>query len=161
MRVPLTKLFAGSSRIAGTWRSLTRAGTRSLGDLNPNLLPSMDDFTYPLGSLLRLAGWPKSRAEAHATLVSDHGARLLVIRTSALKLNQLLGEKITSMDLEVSYVCSGMQFDPAFMVDGFEEEQQQGGVVLCTTDLGMIHRGGSVVLKPKVVLMSAFDERPA
>jgi hypothetical protein len=60
-----------------------------------------------------------------------------------IRLNQALGEEITSGDLEVVWVPCGIPFDLATMDDINEHntarrrQQQTSGSVLCTTELGL------------------------
>ncbi|KAI0704711.1 hypothetical protein C8Q76DRAFT_683739 [Earliella scabrosa] len=94
------------------------------------------------------------------------------ITTTALRLRGLMGAKILSRDISLIFAPSGIPFDDATMADDNARDvadgmRRSGGLVLCTTQLGLIreerHRTENeirrvVLLKPQVTLWNAFPE---
>lgn len=88
-----------------------------------------------------------------------------MIVSTALHLNRIFGEEITSCDLGTVRVSTGSPFDPATAEDigGEVGSRKAADVVLCTTEVGLIRtardaKGAKVeetlLLKPKVALQS-------
>ncbi|KAJ6592472.1 hypothetical protein B0H19DRAFT_1245345 [Mycena capillaripes] len=91
----------------------------------------------------------------------------------ALQLRKAIGEDILSEDIEVLYVEPNNIFEGQTMEDVYavgrrmEDRSRPTGfdiqVVACTSDIGLRRRGrsgkdGMVMLRPKVVLQSDFNE---
>jgi len=90
-----------------------------------------------------------------------------------MRVNKIIGEDVTSGDLEILAVPPGTAFDPSSMEDVYNEGAltRSGGTrVLCTTDLGLrkkVRVGTTgerekqwaviILLKPKVALESVVD----
>lgn len=60
----------------------------------------------------------------------------------ALRLNQIIGEEVTSCELEVVSMPYGVAFDPKTMDDAYDDGKWHGLAsespqVLCTTELGL------------------------
>ncbi|KAH8818666.1 hypothetical protein DL96DRAFT_1820094 [Flagelloscypha sp. PMI_526] len=153
----------GPARIAGTWRSLTRARVTLADSFDFIHNGLVEQFTTVIAEVLLLAGWSKSPSLARKTLLADHKPRIADICSAALKLNKMIGEQITSVDLDIHHIAGEEMFNPSFMTDMYEEnEGDKAHVVLGTTELGMIQRerqGTSArLMLPKVVLLATFQD---
>ena len=88
------------------------------------------------------------------------------ITNLAFRLNQTIGEQVTSSDLEVMCVRGDVAFFPEDMEDIGGDYASTADRVLCTTDLGLKqgsreangNRKKVLLLKPKVALESLMNE---
>jgi hypothetical protein len=128
-----------------------------------------------LSHILVKAGCTADLPTIQEGLRSRFNDRMSVIADSTMRIHQALGEEITSADLEVIWISSGLLFDPATMEDdsgqntGGDGNDQQNDGILCTTALGLqlLVRASSKddkrsgqktnLLKPKVTLQSVTD----
>ncbi|KAH8818658.1 hypothetical protein DL96DRAFT_1684305 [Flagelloscypha sp. PMI_526] len=157
--------LTGSSRVAGSWRAITRSAVHTAATFTPEQYSVIDLFATHLAPVLRVAGWAKSANEAYDTLMTEHHDKLNVIALASFKLNKLLGEQIISTDLDLVYIRGGEPFSSESMTDGFEASDGSQ-VVLGTTDLGLVQKKWPVekgveseeiiLLKPKVALAGSF-----
>ncbi|KAH8818667.1 hypothetical protein DL96DRAFT_1749744 [Flagelloscypha sp. PMI_526] len=153
------------NRIAGTWRSLTRTHISQAAPFARVQSSLVERFTSTLAEVLDLAGWSKAPLDMRNTVLADCKLRITVICSAALKLNKMLGEQITSVDLETYHIRGGEAFDRSLMHDMFEENLgEKGCMVLGTTNLGIKQRerrGDEVIevglVQPKVVLLATFQ----
>ena len=121
------------------------------------------DALNHLNDVLVLAGCDANHTNAHIARFSE-GIRGVV--GSALKLREIVGEHITSVDLQVEIASSGKPFDPQYMENS--EPPNRGhmskGAVLCTLALGLNQVEGNpkrrktLLLKPKVMVDSLLNE---
>lgn len=98
------------------------------------------------------------------------GEKIMAVVEIALRLNRMLGEEITTADIETTWVHSQESFDSMWMEDDYGDWRGNGhGAVrvLCTTDLGLRrlvkakNENGwedTVLLKPKVALEEVGDQ---
>jgi hypothetical protein len=153
--------------IATRWRSLTRTYARKLlSDISSSLYETLlRDLSY----VLQVAGCTRDLSAIWMQLRSYR--RVFSIIRLAMQIRQAVGEGITSADLFVAWVESGILFNPAVMEGDSGEniaengKDQQIDRVLCSTALGLWRRwasnGGDEIiwkktclLKPKVTLQS-------
>lgn len=115
-----------------------------------------------------------THTELHSKITTTFAAQLNVVLSSAKRLNKAAGELVTSCDLEALYIAPDCNFNGAMMEDASGAKTPNTTPtkvperVLCTTDLGLVRaekvtatRGEwseSVLLKPKVVLVSGLQE---
>jgi hypothetical protein len=132
-------------------------------------------MAYFLDHLIRLlivAGYTEQTSREN--FVEAFGDRLSAIGKLAAQLNKVLGEDITSGDLELISVCPNTIFEPATMDDAYHADDRFGEGknladkrVASTSDVGLQRmtrgfREGKweyetiIALKPKVVLYSAL-----
>lgn len=154
--------------MTGRWCSMTRGQTRNIRN-NSWVLDVVKERVL---SILIVAGYRcssrESKADAYKRLES-----LSIIVDMALRLNQAIGEEITSMYILPSTIPPGAHFDPDFMDDSYgcypdgkrNPQATKGGCVIGTTDMGLHRRSikdgifdAQVLLKPKVILQSAMQE---
>ncbi|TFK45168.1 hypothetical protein BDQ12DRAFT_674251 [Crucibulum laeve] len=152
--------------ISGRWRALTRIHLQRMLAHEPDLsIYMVDAFVH----VLITAGLRDSAAVLHERIMSEFLDRILLILRAAVRLNKIIGEGITSCDLEVFYVAPDILFNPPTMDDAYgSPAASEYEAVLCTTDLGLVRaerRPGkdaewneSVLLKPKVVLPSGLQD---
>ncbi|KAI5980574.1 hypothetical protein EDD15DRAFT_2393142 [Pisolithus albus] len=114
--------------ISGRWRALTRSNI-------PRKQP---------------AGCNASQAELVTALSSKFSDKISFLVTLAVRVNKIVGEDVTSGDLEV--LATSME-------DVYNEASSGTGArVLCTTDLGLRKRVRlTTLLKPKVALESVVE----
>lgn len=123
-----------------------------------------------IAHILITAGQNGSSQSISRTILERYGERLDVITTAALDLNRVMGEDVASCDLEAICVPEGIEFDDEDM-DAIEEEEGEGELVLCTTELGLkrvVKKGHeheakwevTALLKPKVALENIADGLP-
>ncbi|KAF8638106.1 hypothetical protein AX17_002446 [Amanita inopinata Kibby_2008] len=154
--------------IYGRWRALTRKHVqRMIGDDLDLTVYFMDAFA----SVLITAGVKDSQAHIQEVIQSRFSVEINGIVKKSQELNKVLGEDVTSCELEILYVEPDDDFDESFMEDTFDDQNTDSKVqnpecVLCTTDLGLNRHKKtsgepgwkvSVLLKPKIVLQSKLD----
>ncbi|KAK0471592.1 hypothetical protein IW261DRAFT_1371697 [Armillaria novae-zelandiae] len=125
--------------VAGRWRAMTRAETKytSEGDIQQlgcNLILTNS------WAVLRLAGL--MTVDAKSLLERDFGARILEISKLTKRVDQAIGEGITSEDLAVFAIEHDTRFNPTSMVDAnhnlmSEMITDEETAVACTSDLGL------------------------
>jgi hypothetical protein len=152
--------FAEEQAVAGRWRALTKRNLqRSFSDTQvlDTIVPVLING---LVSILVCAGISTGNNEATEMVVSGIRTRLNVVAALALKLNRIIGQDMTSSDLEASLVAPKVPYDMEVMKNAGDEAS---GLVLCTTDLGLTScvkqpdRTRKVTfVKPVVVLESYF-----
>ena len=157
--------------MSGRWRALTH------NHIQPLFHSKMDSvsFLLPLISkniaeVLIVAGYRRVAEEVTDEVAQKFGHRIRAIVGTALRLNKIFGENITSCDLNLMLVSEGSPFNPATAEDIGEgaSPQKTADLVLCTTDVGLNRsvrdsKGGkmeTVLLKPKVALQSVTEVLP-
>ena len=118
-----------------------------------------------LGNIFKIAEWNIGTQE---NLIAFE-QKLLAIFKAVEDLRPSLGEKVTSIDLEVSVVGPRFRFDHRWMEDGYGDAQQENmeksaEIVVGTTGIGLKKvvpsSSGDIrfnnVLSPKVVLVSTL-----
>jgi len=162
--------------IPGRWRGLTRMYARQLRHSQSDVFSSLRSIIMGhLSHVLVKAGCAADLPTVQEVLRSRLCDRMSAIVGSTLRLHQALGEEITSADLEVIWIPSGLLFDPATMEDDSGQstvgngKDQKNDYVLCTIALGLqlLVRAGSKggkrslqktdILKPKVILHSVTE----
>lgn len=168
--IDLCILETQGGAVSGRWRALTRTLVRSMlhgqPDIQSRLVPSMTDT---LADVILAAGCDATRGETIEKLTTRFRQKLMIIVSLALRLNEVIGEQVTSCDMKAISMPHGIAFMPRIMVDGFEEGRVPGELVseirrvLCTTELGL-QKGTEgdkaawqTVVKPKVALESLTD----
>lgn len=152
--------------VGGRWRALSRSHLRASTIGNKDIVSELRGHIFSgLTDILVSADCRLGQREVLETMYSKFGERVDGIIKAALDLNQIIGEEITSSDMEVVTFQGGHLFDPALMDDaGGEVSSRERDVVLCTTELGLKRqakeaKGGqmdtTLLLKPKVALESA------
>jgi len=156
--------------VAGRWRALSR---RHLYDLTVEGTDwaTMANSTIrgAFENILLIAKCQLDRSQT-AEKLNKFRDRIDTIVTAALHLNRVLGEQVTSSDLEIIRYTNGVEFDPTVMEDaeGTDENIQPSeieGTVLCTTELGLrrvikVAKADAnefqsqILLKPKVALLA-------
>ncbi|KAI5995306.1 hypothetical protein F5J12DRAFT_726162 [Pisolithus orientalis] len=158
--------------ISGRWRALTRANIprRQCDELQLTSLLTTKILSG-LADILLAAGCNASQAELVTALSSKFREKVLFLVTLAVRVNKIVGEDVTSGDLEVLTVPPASLFDPANMEDVYNEAASGTGArVLCTTDLGLRKRvrismtgekekqwAVTTLLKPKVALETVVE----
>lgn len=158
--------------ISGRWRALTRANIprRQCDELQLTSLLTTK-LLSGLADILLAAGCNASQAELVTALSSKFREKVLFLVTLAVRVNKIVGEDVTSGDLEVLTVPPASLFDPANMEDVYNEAASGTGArVLCTTDLGLRKRvrismtgekekqwAVTTLLKPKVALETVVE----
>ena len=136
-------------------------------DLPSFLLPWI---SKTIAEVLIIAGYRRVAEEVTDEVAEKFGHRIRAIVGTALRLNKILGENITSCDLNLTLVSQGSTFNPATAEDIGEgaSPQKAADPVLCTTEVGLNRsvrdpKGGkmeTVLLKPKVALQSVTEGLP-
>ncbi|KIJ63514.1 hypothetical protein HYDPIDRAFT_92172, partial [Hydnomerulius pinastri MD-312] len=108
-------------------------------------------------------------------LSSKFTEKISFLVSLAIRVNKIVGEDVTSGDLEVLAVRSATPYDGSWMEDSYDDGNSERGVgggakVLCATDLGLRKKTRvamtgerekqweiKVLLKPKVALESVVD----
>ncbi|KAI5991785.1 hypothetical protein EDC04DRAFT_2587261 [Pisolithus marmoratus] len=158
--------------ISGRWRALTRANVprRQRDELQLTSLLTTKVLSG-LADILLVAGCNASQTELVKALSSKFSEKVSFLVTLAVRVNKIVGEDVTSGDLEVLTVPPASLFDPASMEDVYNEAASGAGArVLCTTDLGLRKRvrvsttgekekqwAVTILLKPKVALESVVE----
>ena len=120
-----------------------------------------------LGNIFKIAQWTIGSQENLATFEQ----KLPAIFKAVNDLRLALGEKVTSMELEVNVARPGVVFNHRWMEDGYGDARQgntkkSNGVVAGTTGIGLKKvlptRSGEEffenVLAPKVIFVSTLQE---
>lgn len=123
-----------------------------------------------LADVLLVAGCAGNIQDIVEMILEMFGERINVITTAALDLNRVLGEEITSCDLETVCEPDRIDFDPLTMEDIGDGHSARRGVsqTLCTTEMGLkrvvkemedgeIWWDDRILLKPKVALETLAD----
>ncbi|KAJ7628238.1 hypothetical protein DFH06DRAFT_1442141, partial [Mycena polygramma] len=163
------KILLAENRIAAhRWRAMTRAQTRCSED---NLLVT-SSLVQCIFDVMVAAGW----IFQEEYIEDKFAGHIAAIAKYSLQLRKAIGEDIVSEDLEVVYVGPNQIFREQTMEDvyavGRRKDQSRRAaragfdveVVACTSDIGLQKRGrntldfkgGDILLRPKVVLQSAF-----
>jgi hypothetical protein len=160
--------------VSGKWRALTKSSVDKLLDGGKTSFSSYVTklIAERLSAIMIIAGCYDA-IYAYKTVTEKFESKLALITKSVLELRRVTGEKITSCDMSVfGYLCE-TPFDAALMFDDFNNgakpELSSGGVVLCTTELGLrlaksVSKDGraeyveETILMPKVVLQSAVED---
>jgi hypothetical protein len=112
-----------------------------------------------------------------AEILTHFITRVGGIVKTAVELNKIVGQEITSCELLTIYCEPGAEFEASSMEDAFKSEETRpvtegsgggGEEVLCTTELGLLKAEkilGSerqwtktIVVKPKVALLSGVPD---
>jgi len=112
-------------------------------------------------SLLSFIGLPPNSTEWVTELLEE---RCPMIVGPALHINNTIFEDATGESLEVVLVRAGEIFDIRTMENSYcdSDDDLYAGSVAATTDLGLkklspVRKGDASIIKPKVILASAFD----
>jgi hypothetical protein len=164
---------AHAGGVSGRWRALTRTLVRSMlhgqtVDVSSRLIPLISDAIV---DALLVAGCQGTRTQVHGQLTQRFNKKIAVIVAMALRLNEVIGEEITSCELKAISMPYGVAFSPRTMDDGYDDGKWHGlasesPLVLCTTELGLQkevkgYDGGwqrMVLTKPKVSLESLTND---
>ncbi|SJL14086.1 uncharacterized protein ARMOST_17541 [Armillaria ostoyae] len=125
--------------VAGRWRAMTRAETKYTSEADVQQL-SRNIMLANIWAVLRLAGWMVP--DAKSVLERDFGGRILEISKLMKRVDQAIGEGITSEDLAVYVVEHDTRFNPMSMVDANHDPMSEmitdeETAVACTSDLGL------------------------
>ncbi len=121
-------------------------------------------------TILVAAGLKKEQSHVADIIQSRFSGDVEKIVRKSQELKKVLGEDVTSCELEMLYIEPDQIYDDATMEDTFQDQSvKENGVategVLCTTDLGLIRHEkvkendwkSSVLLRPKIVLQSKLN----
>lgn len=138
-----------------------------IGDVSSRLAPRI--FNAIVDALL-VAGCQGTRTQIHEKLTARFDERISILVTMALRLNEVIGEEITSCELKAISSPCGTAFNAKTMDDGYDDGKWTGlspesTQILCTTELGLqkeVKRSDDgkplwqrkVLAKPKVALNS-------
>ncbi|KAL4068798.1 hypothetical protein V8B97DRAFT_817463 [Scleroderma yunnanense] len=160
--------------ISGRWRALTRANIPQ-GQRDDLQLSSLltSKILSGLADILLAAGCNASQSELVSALSVKFGDKVSFLVAQAIRVNKIIGEDVTSGDLEILTIPPATVFDNLSMEDVYNEgvlTHSGGARVLCTTDLGLLKRvrvgttgekerqwAVTTLLKPKVALESVVD----
>ena len=153
--------FPEAQSVSGRWRALTRAQIR------PISATWRDEFMMGLGNIFKIADWT---IEGQDNLIAFE-QKLPAIFKAIEDLRVALGEKVTSIDLEVNVASPNAVFNHRWMEDGYGDARQgntkkSGESIAGTTGIGLKKvipspSGEEMfenVLSPKVVLVSTLQE---
>ncbi|KAG6331425.1 hypothetical protein ID866_7666 [Astraeus odoratus] len=162
--------------IFGRWRALTRANIPQVAQLDELQLASLltAKIFSGLADILLVAGCNASQSELVAALSAKFNEKVSFLVSLSMRINKIIGEDVTSGDLEILTVPPAATFDSSAMEDVYNEgtpgRPGVGTKVLCTTDLGLRkrvrvavtgdkekHWAITTLLKPKVALESVVD----
>lgn len=159
---------AESPSVSGRWRALTRANMlEQRSDMVSHATQSLADA---IAKVLVVAGWKEGLSQMNDKVMKKFGERLTTVASSAVSLNKVMGQDLTSAEFYPLMVRHGHPFVHDVMEDALGEPtmgaQSIIGRVLCTTDLGLLRQekvsNGDVntatLLKAKVALDSYFDD---
>ena len=155
-------VFSEQQAVSGRWRALTRAQIR------PTSATWRDELMKGLGNIFKIAEWSIGSGEKLIAFEQ----KLPAIFKAVEDLRLALGEKVTSIDLEISVARPGVPFDHRWMEDGYSYARKGNTKktiksVAGTTGIGLKKvipspSGGEVrfenVLSSKVVLVSTFQQ---
>ncbi|KAF9236020.1 hypothetical protein BU15DRAFT_50682 [Melanogaster broomeanus] len=163
--------------ISGRWRAITRAHVpqTQFDELQLNSQIAAKTISG-LSDILLAAGCTASKSDIVSAISSKFRDKISFLVSLAIRVNKIVGEDVTSGNLEVVAVRPETTFDATSMEDSYDDgssPQARGGsmpTVLCATDLGLrkMTRVGmtgekekqwdiKVLLKPKVALKSVVD----
>jgi len=169
----IRKAEAHAGGVSGRWRALTRTLVRSMlhgqtMDVSSHLIPSMSDAIV---DALLVAGCQGTRTQVQDQLTGRFNKKMAIIVTMALRLNEVIGEEITSCELKAISMPYGVAFSARTMDDGYDDGKWHGlasetPLVLCTTELGLQKEVKGydsgwqkvVLTKPKVSLESLTND---
>lgn len=130
----------------------------------PTLLP---DLAEALANILVAAGYKPGPVAALDRIMARFSDPIGTLIKLAQDLNKMVGEGVTSCDLEVLYISPDISFQAANMdhaLGAVSVDENEN--VVCTTDLGLVRAerlsgaiaqwNESVLLKPKVILPSGL-----
>ena len=158
-----TQLSLEEQAISGRWRALTRAHTR------PSTETWVTELYNKLQSVLKIASWATRTPENE----KSYGQRLPSIFKAINELRIAIGEKVTSVDLDIFVFECDKAYDPSLMDDGYSDGRQSSGTrapeaIIGTTGFGLgkvvVVRGAKDVLQvqslipAKIVLTSTLNE---
>jgi len=152
--------------IAGRWRALAHTYIAAGGENNIRV-KSTEFLKQVLRNLLIALGW--SARGPHVPTPPQFEERIDIIAKKAIEVQQVIGKGITSVDLQAHAIPFEEWFEPSSAIDAYEEGEE--GPVLCTVELGLQsekivalagnagteQKESAMILKPKVVLVSALD----
>ncbi|KAF8345172.1 hypothetical protein F5887DRAFT_885293 [Amanita rubescens] len=143
---------------ANKWRSVTHAQFRQNESTKTSMAQYMSEHIM---SLLSFIGLPPNSTEWVTELLEE---RCPMIVGPALHINNSIFEDATGESLEVVLVQAGEIFDIRTMENSYSDSDDDlyAGSVAATTDLGLkrlstVRKGDTSIIKPKVILASAFD----
>ncbi|KAK0434109.1 hypothetical protein EV421DRAFT_1717938, partial [Armillaria borealis] len=114
------------------WRAMTREKSKYGGDQSGALVENLALFLSDcLRDVLVIAGWSVSNAEHR--LIGAMGEHLHIVALFAIELDRVIGEGITSQDLQVYSIICGSLFDDRFM----KADEDGTGPIACTCNLGL------------------------
>ncbi|KAH7883466.1 hypothetical protein F5I97DRAFT_1815020 [Phlebopus sp. FC_14] len=164
--------------IAGRWRALTRAHfpRPHLDELQLTAMIA-SKITTGLSDILLAAGCSASQAELAKALSDKFTEKISILVSLAIRVNKIIGEDVTSGNLEVLAVHPAAPFNAEAMEDSYDDgvsarsaRSTDTAKVLCATDLGLRKRTRvavtgekekqwemTLLLKPKVALESVVD----
>lgn len=115
--------------------------------------------------------------ESYEELGKAFHQRIGPLLDKCLRFRKMIGEGVTSTDIQPYVVASGNEYDPRFADLEYEDEKddtakEKRGVVACSLGVGLystrtsergpdgkfINKGGEVILKPKVILQETLKE---
>jgi len=159
--------------VSGRWRALTRVLVRSMlngqkgGDVTSRLIPLVFDS---ITDVLLVGGCQGTRTQILEKLMARFSERMTFISMMAIRLNEVIGEEITSCEMKAIAMPYGVPFSARTMDDGFDDGRWRGLAadspqVLCTTELGLqkeirgcengkVVRQKVMLAKPQVALES-------
>lgn len=127
---------------------------------------SIPTIVNSLVDILIVAACKGPSQHVHGKVTKMFGDRIRLIVELAFRLNQVLGQQVTSSDLEIAYIAEDVEFDPTVMDDICNDNTTQNSTtrVICTTELGLRQTekenkadNQKTLLKPKVALNSVTD----
>jgi len=163
--------IAEDQAVSGRWRSLTRQHIQQLLNETPENIKSRFavHIADSLADVLLCAGLHNKHSQVGEAVIAMASEKIINVVDIALRLNHMLGEDITSADIETTWVHSQEPFDSMWMEDDYGDWRGNGhGAVrvLCTTDLGLRRLvkakndngwEDKVLVKPKVALEEVTD----
>ena len=126
---------------------------------------SLTDMTDDLICILTTCGWRGEDEKSPSACVKKIQMYLSSIEEAVVKLKAATTEGITSADVLPYVVAPETPFEPSQMINKYASKDSRtdskGESVLCTTDIGLQslvtkRHGQEILLRPKVVLVSAF-----
>ncbi|KAF9262588.1 hypothetical protein L218DRAFT_960049 [Marasmius fiardii PR-910] len=158
--------------ISSHWRILTRKYVRQVFRHTPQVDLS-DYFFDAFANILVTAGLRNSGTMDELTeqLKAQFASHIAEVINRAIKLNNVIGDGITSCELVPINCETGILFDEDSMENSFDVPSWKNSSaeesILCTTELGLLRsekvqgKDGEwthlILLKPKAVLQSAFQ----
>jgi hypothetical protein len=135
------------------------------GDVSSRLIPLVFDVIV---DVLLVAGCQGTKMQIRERLAARFGKKMAILATMAVRLNEAIGEEITSCELKVISMPYGVDFCAKTMDDGYDDGKWHGLApelpqVLCTTELGLQKEVTQyddkvwqrvVLVKPKIYLDS-------